>query len=932
MYLILLLVVTLFYLTKATAGINAIVGSLDQFQTEDGGFRSRYATSSLQFSADALFLASFFGVNDKINSVGVAKFIQNTRNADGGFGERPGAVSDVASVRYALKALSYIKSEVDKRNSDAIEMFLASVYDNDSKMFSMKKGGQVDIRATAYAFECYKMLDLLENDDVVEKMANFREVLKGVVKSDGNNKYFFSITIDNAYAVIAASLAGFEFEDKAAWINYFKNRQITQGFSKGGFYSDSDHVDFSIEDACLSIEALHHLEGHLVGSIDSNAFIEYSHTLQADLGVAALAYSAISQTRSFTSLFRIEVVYHHREPRHRVVGNRIVQGSHVKPGLIVKSYFGIPHSSLDVSLTLVHDNSPTELKLEWNSEIQAYIADDYFDSEGKMGLVELEFSVKWDDEDEELEAKFPTTLSIGYWSVLKSKASFSGKDIEVGGVVELGTTFSFTATYGTALHKPTSPLKSGPFSVIFAILDSSDHVIHESSIDGSSEKPFKFDYTLASANIPAGPLNVRVSVKDSVTGVVHTVDTVSYTVQTQMVASELKFVDGKNAFKIGEKIQVSMVPAVLPDLRTANRLSLNPRSFFLNVHSAQSSTVIDSYAGVFDQSSGAYTFTFEVSPTFDSVGTHIITFFYKTSNDVSIPLKLFDSQTKYLFDVGQSFSYKVDSKLIVVDDNQGIKEGALQYGNDVTFTFRVLDDVSKKYIWNGKGDAVAYLVLRHDIGKPSVFTSVKHAATQIPERSGTPPHFLVEWSVNPNAFKGPASLLLIAEDADGVEIPLLKGSQPWAVKVDIGGNIEVTQTGHSGVLGQSDLFSFFVTFDLTCQTQRLKGAQLFASVRHVKSNRVIDVPVAFGVSGYQVSWTLNKKQALGGEYQIDIFRQVDRKRNALAEPFVTISHFHVPPESQPFPVRTEFLVFIMFLSAFVWASFKKNEILGTKKK
>jgi len=810
MHLILFFVVTLFYLTNAAAGINAIVASLEQFQAEDGGFRSRYATTSLQLSTDALFLATFFGVNDKINTVGVAKFIQSTRNSDGGFSDRPGSVSDLASVRNALKSLSYLKSEVDKRNSDAIEMFLASLYDSESKMFSLKKGGQVDIRATAYAFECYKRLDLLENDDVIEKMANFREVLKGVVKTDGNNKYFFSITIDNAYAVIAASLAGFEFEDKSAWINYFRDRQITQGSSKGGFFSDSDYIDFSIEDACISIEALHHLEGQLVSSIDTNSFIEYAHTLPADLGAAALAYYAISKTRDFTNLFRIEVIYQHREPRHRVVGNRIVQGSHVRPGLAVKSYFGVPHSSLDISLTIVHDGKPTEFKLEWSPESQIYIADDYFDSEGKMGSVELQFLVKWDEEEEdELEAKFATTLSIGYWSVLKSKASFSGNDIEVGGVVEVGTAFSFTATYGTALHKPTSPLKSGPFSVVFSVLDSSDHVIHETTIDGSTGKPFTFDYTLASTNIPAGPLNVKVAVKDSATEVTHTVDTVSYTVQTQMVASDLKFVGGKNTFNIGDKVQVSMTPGVLPDLRTVQRLSLNPRSFFLNVHSAQSSTVIDSYPGEFDQASGAYSFTYEVPATFDSVGTHTITFFYKTANDVSIPLKLFDSQTKYLYDVGQSFSYKVDSKLIVVDDNQGIKGGALQYGNDVALTFRVLDDLSKKYVWNGKADAVAYLLLRHDVGKSSAFTSVKHAVTQIAERGGTPPHFSVEWSVNPNAFKGPAALLLVAEDADGVEIPLFKGSQQWAVNVDIGGNIEVSQKGHSGVLGQSDLFFFF---------------------------------------------------------------------------------------------------------------------------
>jgi len=186
--------------------------------------------------------------------------------------------------------------------------------------------------------------------------------------------------------------------------------------------------------------------------------------------------------------------------------------------------------------------------------------------------------------------------------------------------------------------------------------------------------------------------------------------------------------------------------------------------------------------------------------------------------------------------------------------------------------------------------------------------------------------------VNPNAFKGPALLKLAAQDADGLHIPLFKGGKEWSVNVDIGGNIETTQKGYSGLLGQTELYSFFVEFELFCQNKNLKGAQLSASIKYKNTGALLlEVPVAVGSGGYQVSWVLSKSSP-AGDYQIDVYRQVDRRRNATAaEPFISITHHHVPPEAQPFPVRTEFLVLLLFVGTFVLTSWRKNEIIGSRK-
>jgi len=291
-------------------------------------------------------------------------------------------------------------------------------------------------------------------------------------------------------------------------------------------------------------------------------------------------------------------------------------------------------------------------------------------------------------------------------------------------------------------------------------------------------------------------------------------------------------------------------------------------------------------------------------------------------------LKLFNSKSNYLFDVGETFSYTVDTKLVLKEEKNLPKQGKLEYGNDVKFSFKVFDEISKTNIWTGTKEASAYLVLQHDAGKPSAFTSVRHSIAQVQKNSENL-HFYVDWSVNPNALKGPARLSLIAQAPDSTEVPLLSGGNPWGVDVDIGGNIDVSRKSFSGKLNE-DIISYLVEFELSCQQKKLKGAQLHAVVNYPGSNHNEDVPVAVGAHGhYQVSWSLKNKDALPGEYKINVFRQVDKKRN-IQEPFLSISHKHVPPAASPLPVRTEFVILVIFVVSFVFVSLKKMEIQGTR--
>jgi len=222
-------------------------------------------------------------------------------------------------------------------------------------------------------------------------------------------------------------------------------------------------------------------------------------------------------------------------------------------------------------------------------------------------------------------------------------------------------------------------------------------------------------------------------------------------------------------------------------------------------------------------------------------------------------------------------------------------------------------------------------VLKHDVGKPTAFNSVKTSIEQI-THNNFPTNFAVDWSVSPNALKGPATLALVGLAADGNEVHLYteRDEKVWAVDVDIGGDIEKSDSSYSDKLDDG-MVNFFVEFDLSCQGKKLKGAQLYASVKF-DNNLLHEVPVAVGADGqYQLSWSLTSKRALEGTYHIDVYRLVDKRRNNAVEPFLSMKHNHVASSTSWLPVRTEILILSIFSASFLWAYFRKKEIQDTKR-
>jgi hypothetical protein len=89
-------------------GSGALISELLSLQSANGGFRSTPSYQkepSIEATANALFLASLYGLIDRINVSACLHFISNLENADGGFAKRPGTDSSVKSTMLAVASL-----------------------------------------------------------------------------------------------------------------------------------------------------------------------------------------------------------------------------------------------------------------------------------------------------------------------------------------------------------------------------------------------------------------------------------------------------------------------------------------------------------------------------------------------------------------------------------------------------------------------------------------------------------------------------------------------------------------------------------------------------------------------------------------------------------------------------------------------------------
>jgi len=249
--------------------------------------------------------------------------------------------------------------------------------------------------------------------------------------------------------------------------------------------------------------------------------------------------------------------------------------------------------------------------------------------------------------------------------------------------------------------------------------------------------------------------------------------------------------------------------------------------------------------------------------------------------------------------------------------------------------------VSQKEVWidNNNRQATVYLVLKHQTDSGQSFTSNKQAAFQVTE-AGKPSTFSVSWEVNPNAVKGKGSLSLVAQGADGKEIPIYveNTKHVWQVNIEIGGDLSVEETHFSSEIDEEDTI-FYVDLELSCQKKLLSEAELIASVNFLAGGKqkVASLPVPHGTEPgtYQLSWYQTTSQVKSGQYGINFYRKVDSLRLGESgdldqlEPLFTIKFNH-KKTSAGFFIKSEVLALLVFGASFVYMVYQKMELEGLR--
>lgn len=590
-----------------------------------------------------------------------------------------------------------------------------------------------------------------------------------------------------------------------------------------------------------------------------------------------------------------------------------------------------------------------------------YSTDEFYDTLDKLGEVSFDFVLRWRVADlgaEDLVLSLKDSKTVGYDLSVSAKAVHAGKEVDPNSEIGFGSEFNFNVRLGTT-KQPKPSLLSGDFDVIFSVKDSSDVVIHKSKFDARNNKaPISFKYTLNADNIPAGDVTFSFSISNA--RGVHTISSVGYRLPVHMVATQIVFkgfADKEPTYKIGDKVSVEFTPANLPDLKTLRFYSSKDasdvpvtRKFYMAVSSAETGRILFSLLGenqIKDDKS-SYVFNVPVEASFSSIGSNVVSFHYQGASGEVFPLLNHDSKRGEIFDETTRLVYTVQAELHVTDLKSGLKDGELVYGNEVKFSFKVKDAITKKNVFAlGEDGNTVSLVLRHvNPETGATFTSSAQRAVQVnkEEDADSPPdHFEITWSVNPNAVNGKGFIQLVTQGTDGKEIALLdeKAKEPYRVNVEIGGEISVDHETYSNSVDEEESV-FFVEAILSCAGKELNGAHLQASVTRVgadgKTVRVATLPVSFaGRQGmYQVSWTLKSDQAVSGEYTVNFYRDVDLEgKSSDAEskvsPLFSVPFTHTQRAVNVLPFKTEFLVLSLLVVSFFWTSFKKMDIEGLRK-
>jgi len=935
-----------------------VVSSFSEFQDSEGGFRTtrRVHGSSLEATSSALFLSSLYGLRHKVNPQEVTRYLQTLENADGGYAFKAGEPSHLEATRQVI--LSYQYLGIPFPNSLSVATFIRELLRSESGLFAASSSQKGDIKSTALALQSMKLLGELERAYVQDTFKGINAYLKKHQQTGDKSFFNFSDTdltqlSANYYGLVVASFTGYQLPTPKSWATFVTSLQDTNG----GFFGNSARtIKPTYESTFHAVSSLSILKS--IQLADLKTLKSFLETVPGDLVEAGHAHHALSLTPLVNDYFETTISYEVLDSSP--IKDRIVQGTKIKPVLSVQS-FNTPHSGFDATVQWTHGNKKETRKLEYLTESHQYVTVEFHDT-SNLGSIKFDFELRNHvPEVGDIQLRASDEKKVGYGIVVESSSvDANGRDLVEGDSVSVGSEFKFNVR----LHNHTEKnFRSGPFSVIFTVFDSSSAKIHRETMDCSRNRAaISFSYSLKLNSIPAGELRFVFDVEND-DQQVHTSHTVLYRLAIPMIAQALSIKANGAAvsgpLKFGDKLSLTAKPANFPDLKSVTDLELVDsdkrrvqRKFVAELVSPRG-TLLHQLEGKPDAQGRMYHFEFVISPNLDFVGANIVTFSYLSASGEKHRLLNYDDSTGELFDDSFSLNYTVQAELYVTGKTP-IKTD-LFYGNEVALSFKVQDKISKQFVKKGNSEANVYLSLKHQDGdKKRTFTNAEVAADQQGEV------FTLNWSVSPNAIRGAGMIVIGTKDADGKESPLYKegtNKESTSYSVTIGGEIEVqSKTFTSGsLLSQTKETAFVVQFSLSCQQQVLKDAQLRVNVTHKPSQTVVaGLPVVSdGTNSYQVSWTTPSVEATAGQYILEFFREVDRQRanenrefrerqkrlgvetsgdasDDELKSFFELVVDHRPVTAHRLPVRTELLVLGLLFGAYLVLAKKKMEYSGSK--
>ncbi|KAJ5074347.1 geranylgeranyl transferase type beta subunit [Anaeramoeba ignava] len=960
-----------------------IISNLDKFQNPyNGGFSWQYSDApNIQATSGALLLSSLYGLRDLINISLAEQFIHGLKNKDYGYSFHAGIPSDVQAVFYALWSYQLLGTASIPENQQ-ISNFFQSIYDRDLKMFSNQIGGRGDIVSTYYVF---KSLEFMKDNSAgyIQESKNFlKQFLKTSIQKNPKGEFLFNfpnsknLIESNYYGLYLASTLGLQINDTDQWASFIVSHQCTETEEDiGGFYESPKKLETSLQNTIFAIDSLKILsemnknkDTNYMNLIDKKNAMKYLIESSKDLESVALAHYGIVVMGELSQFLETSLECKPLQEHISARENFIIEGTDCAINLEITTFNEKPHTGFKIQAeTQISEQRTQTYDLLYKQEYGKYISDSLVSTKGRFGKLGIKATAtSYFPGIGSIQFQTSREYSVGFEMIVTPQAMYIGNVIQPNEVVAIGTEFGFEVQLNTLTQHG---IRQGDFSVSLSVLDSSNTMLYFQKINSElmASEGLHFNYKLDDTHGAIAPGNIffRFEVGNPEKGI-FTQEEIIYKFDNLPIATELNFADEKensnHKYKFKETIEVSMIPAMLSPQRKISYFSYenqekekdqeyilpdntkfenNQRNFHLLLTTETGSVVkrikATKTSSVDDKLQ--LTFRFKIPPQMNFIGKNFLTFQYVAAD--STPSELVQYNILAQDELDQKLSFDVDAKLQMVE----IKKSPnftedFRFGNTVHFKFQLKDLISGQII---KEDRDVYpQMIRENNG---VFMEIRKKNFDINNEFSTAVvgsvvnfahYFIFDWTITSNTIRGECELRILWRTIDEVPMEIYKiddEQSPVLYDIEIGGLIEAQPTSYSTKTKNFLKTIFVLSFELSCQTENLNNARLYASILYQGKNKhepfSIAEDIAISVSqennSYQLTYSLDHEEAKTGIYTFNIYRIIDRLTSNPEEltPFVSFEVSHTQARETSVLVGGQFLSVLIFGGVFLWIGLKR---------